>query len=129
MDFQLFFVVKTLVVAQLLFRHEVKQLDFFVLMGRFPVGRYYPFLIVLLLFLLQLLSLIRSTLPPRIVIPVEELLEFGFTQKQRIFLNKLRLLFVFYCYLFILVEVALLHHRDEGRFDFLRLEFLPVETS
>ncbi len=69
-----FLLMSSLVIAHLFIRHQIQQLDVFVLVRRFAVGRYHSLLWVLFLLVLPL-SLLRYSLLPRVVIPIEQLLE------------------------------------------------------
>ena len=55
-------------------------------------------------------------------------MELRFTQQKRILFNEFSLFLVLDGYLLVLVEVALLHHRYEGRLNVLALQLLPIES-
>ena len=113
-----------LVVAQFLLRYQVEGL---VLLLGLPYTWKHTFVRWLFVLLFQLnggIAVVGS-----VVVGVKELLKLRLSQQQRVLLYKLCLLFVLYCYLLVLVKVALLHHGYKRRLYLLGPQLVPVEPT
>jgi hypothetical protein len=122
---------KGIVIAEFLLGKKVLDLRFPLLLRRLAVCRNNSlvgagFLLPLLL-LCEIFHLVGLILQ-RVVIGGKKLLELRLAQEKGVLLDEFSLLLILNGDLLVLVEVALLHHGDEGRLDVLAAQLLPVEA-